>query len=129
MSALDRARAIAPLLRERAAEGEAARTMPRDLVDKVRKAGLFQLAMPASLGGPPEEPETILEVMEELSAADASAGWTIFIGNSTGFMAWLDPEVARELLAIRPDPVVASVFAPSGQAVPAGDKTLTVSGR
>jgi indole-3-acetate monooxygenase len=57
------------------------------------------------------------------------AGWTTFIGNSTGFVAWLEPDIARELLAIRPDAVVASVFAPSGQAVPAGDGAFTVSGR
>ena len=112
MSVLERAQALVPLLRERAAEGEAARTMPTDVVEEVREAGLFHLAMPASLGGPPEPPETILQVMEELSAADGSAGWTTFIGNSTGFLAWLEPGVARELLATRPDPIVASVFAP-----------------
>ena len=128
-SILERAQALALLLRDRAAEGEAARTMPADVVEEVRGAGLFHLAMPASLGGPPEEPETIIGVVEELSAADGSAGWTTFIGNSTGFVAWLEPDVARELLAIRPDPVVASVFSPSGQAVPAGDRTLTISGR
>jgi len=129
MSILERARALAPLLRERAMDGEAARTMPSDVVEKVREAGLFHLAMPASLGGPPEEPETIVRVIEEVSAADGSAGWTTFIGNSTGFVAWLEPDVARELLALRPRPVVASVFAPTGQAVPADDGTFTVSGR
>ena len=129
MTVLERARALAPLLRDRAAEGEAARTMPADVVDTVREAGLFHLAMPASLGGPPEEPETIVRVIEEVSAADGSAGWTTFIGNSTGFVAWLEPDVARQLLAVRADPVVASVFAPTGQAVPGGDGTFTVSGR
>lgn len=129
MSIVERAQSLAPLLRERAAEGEAANTMPADVVEKVREAGLFHLAMPASLGGPPEEPETILRVIEEVSAADGSAGWTTFIGNSTGFVAWLEPDIARELLAVRPDAVVASVFAPSGRAVPAGDGTLSVSGR
>jgi alkylation response protein AidB-like acyl-CoA dehydrogenase len=129
MTILERAKGLAPLLRERAAEGEAARTMPADVVEKVREAGLFHLAMPAALGGPPEEPDTVIQVIEEVSAADGSAGWTVFIGNSTGFVAWLDPDVARQLLAVRPDPVVASVFAPTGQAVPAAPGRFTVSGR
>ena len=114
MTILERAQALAPVLRDRAAEGEAARTMPADVVEKVREAGLFHLAMPASLGGRPEEPETILRVIEEVSAADGSAGWTTFIGNSTGFVAWLEPDSARERLAIRQEGVVASMFVPSG---------------
>ncbi len=126
---LEAARAVAPVLRERAAEAERARTLPADLVDKVREAGLFHMAMPTGLGGPPCDPATIVEVVEEVSAADGSAGWTVLVGNSSCFVAWLRPEVAAEMVSLRPQPLVASVFAPAGQAMAGEGGTFTVSGR
>jgi len=57
-----------------------------------------------------------VEIFEEISRADGSAGWTIVIGNSTAFFAWLDPAVARELIADQPDFVSTSMWAPLGQA-------------
>lgn len=129
MSLLESAKALAPELAERANEGEAERTMPPDLVEKVRAAGLFHLAMPSGLGGPPHDPATIIGVVEEVSRADGSAGWTTMIGNTTSFLAWLEPGVAKEMLAERTDATAAGTFAPSGQAVPNGDGSFTVSGR
>jgi alkylation response protein AidB-like acyl-CoA dehydrogenase len=129
IGALDSARELAPLLRDRAAEGEAARTMPPDVVDKVRGAGLFHLAMPSGLGGPPCDPATIADVVEELSAADGSAGWTVMVGNSTSFVAWLERDVAAEILSVRSNALTASVFAPAGQALAGDGSTYTVTGR
>jgi alkylation response protein AidB-like acyl-CoA dehydrogenase len=129
VTVLDRARELAPAIRDAAQEGEAQRTMPAELVERLRAAGLFHLAMPTGLGGPPEEPETIVKVIEEVSVADGSAGWTVLIGNATFFVAWLESDVAKEILAERPDMVVASSFAPTGQAVPNADGALRVSGR
>jgi alkylation response protein AidB-like acyl-CoA dehydrogenase len=37
--------------RARAREGEEMRTMPSDLVELAKSAGLFRLAMPRSMGG------------------------------------------------------------------------------
>ena len=61
--------------------------------------------------------------------ADGSAGWTIVIGNSTAFFAWLDPEVARELIGDDPDFVSTSMWAPLGRAAPDGSGRFAVSGR
>ena len=79
---LARADALAPEFRARAAEGETNRTMPADLAAKVKKAGLFRLSLPASLGGWEADPITLFEVIEKLSYADGSAGWTMLIGSS-----------------------------------------------
>ncbi|MCA1692653.1 MAG: acyl-CoA dehydrogenase family protein, partial [Actinobacteria bacterium] len=129
MTVLDAARELAPVLSERAAEGEEARTMPADLVEQVRAAGLFHMAMPEALGGPPRDPATIIEVVEELARADGSAAWTTLIGNATCFAAWLEPSVALKVLSTRPDGIAAGSFTPGGQAVPNGDGSFTVSGR
>ncbi|MBV8958997.1 MAG: hydroxylase [Actinobacteria bacterium] len=123
-----RAAAIAPALRERAAEGEALRTMPDDLVATIKRAGLFRLALPAVLGGWEAPPLVTFETIEALARADGSAAWTTFIGNTGTFLAWLDTDVARNLLEGDPDRPVAGTFAPLGRAVPSGGG-FVVSGR
>jgi indole-3-acetate monooxygenase len=118
-----------PEFSARASEGESLRTMPPDLVDRVKSAGLFRLALPRSLGGFELDPLTMLEMMELLSRADGSAGWTVLIGNSTAFFAWLEPSVAADMIGGNPNFCSTSMFGPLGQATPAGQDTFTVSGR
>lgn len=93
------------------------------------RAGLFALWLPRSLGGLELDPATIVRVIEELSYADGSAGWTTLIGTSTAFFAWLEPAVARELIDGRPYAASACVVASTGQAVPDGTGGFTVAGR
>ena len=126
---LARAAALAPEFRDRAAEGEANRTMPPDLAAKVKEAGLFRLSLPAALGGWEADPITIFEVIERLSYADGSGGWTVMIGCSPVFMAWLDPAVATKLLDGNPNICTTGVFAPLGRAVPEGTGSFRVEGR
>lgn len=128
-SALTAARALAPDLSLRAREGERLRTLPADLVAAARRAGLFGLATPRSLGGSELPPIAIVEVVEELCRADGSAGWTIMIGNSTAFLAWLDPDVACELLAGSTAPIGAAAFAPTGRLTPEGVDRFRLTGR
>jgi indole-3-acetate monooxygenase len=126
---LARAAALAPEFRARAAESEANRTMPADLAAKVKEAGLFRLSLPSALGGWEADPITIFEAIEQLSYADGSGGWTVLIGCSPVFMAWLDPVVAAKLLHGNPNVCTTGVFAPLGRAVPDGSGSFTVDGR
>ncbi|WP_410571693.1 acyl-CoA dehydrogenase family protein [Amycolatopsis sp. cmx-4-61] len=127
--AVTAARELAPELSARAVEAEQLQTLPRDLVERARAAGLFRLATPRGLGGQELPPATIVEVVEELSRADGSAGWTITIGNASAFLAWLDPAVAADLVAGSPDPVGGGVFAPAGRLTPDGDGKFALAGR
>lgn len=128
-AALDAARALAPEIRERAREGEQLRTMPPDLAAQVEAAGLFALWLPRSLGGLELDPATIVRIIEEISYADGSAGWTTVIGTSTAFFAWLEPDVARELIAGRPYSASTCVIAPTGSAMPDGTGGYLIGGR
>jgi alkylation response protein AidB-like acyl-CoA dehydrogenase len=125
---LDAAAELAVDLRARADETDRLRTVPADLIARAKASGLCRLALPASLGGLELDPLTILSVAERLAEADGSAGWTIVIANSTAFFAWLEPDVARDLLARR-GVASTSVFAPRRRAVPIGRDRLTVTGR
>jgi alkylation response protein AidB-like acyl-CoA dehydrogenase len=128
-SVLEAVRELAPELTERAGEAEALRTLPDDLVAKMKRAGLFRLALPRALGGRELDPTTIVEVVETVSRADGSAGWTLLIGNATAFFAWLDPAVAKGMIGDDPDFCSTSMFGPMGRAVPDGDDAFVVSGR
>lgn len=114
--------------RSAADEAEALRTMPPGLVDSARRAGLFRMAMPAALGGLELDPVSIVAAIEEVSHADGSAGWTVLVGNSTGFFAWLEPTAAKAMLDGAVDVVSTSMFAPLGRARRDGDD-LVIDGR
>ncbi len=124
MEILERATSVGIECRARADEAESLRTMPPDLVEMAKAAGLFRMAMPASLGGLELEPVAIMNVIEELSRADGSAGWTVLIGNSTAFFAWLDQGVAASMLGNSTHVISTSMFAPMGRAQRRGDDLL-----
>jgi alkylation response protein AidB-like acyl-CoA dehydrogenase len=128
-SLLGSARALSGEISAHAQEGERLCTMPTTLVDRIRDAGFFHLGMPAAIGGLEVDPLTIVAVIEELSRADGSAGWTAFIGNTTTFTAWLDPLVAKEMVAEQATFLASGAFAPTGTARPDGDGRLVVDGR
>lgn len=89
---------IAPVLREHSEEAEAARHLSQPVVDAMRWAGVFRMAMPAAWGGPELDVCTQVEVIERLARADASAAWCAMIGTESGFFAsYLDESAARTL--------------------------------
>lgn len=119
---------VAAHARAGADEAEQLRTMPPDLVEQTRAAGLFRMAMPASLGGLELDPISIVTAIETVAQGDGSAGWTVLIGNSTAFFAWLEPHAAKEMLGESTDVASTSMFAPVGRARRDGDE-LVIDGR
>lgn len=120
---------LAPRLSARALEAERAGTMDPDLVAEAKAAGLFRLGLPASLGGWEFDPAAIFSVIERLSHADGSAGWTVAAGNGSTLLAWLEPDVARAILVEGPDVAASGVTAPLGRAEAVDDGTFRVHGR
>jgi indole-3-acetate monooxygenase len=121
-------RSLAPTIAARAAEGEAARRLPADLLAALRDAGCFRLSMPESHGGLGADLTTTLTLLEALARADAATAWTVMIGGN----AWIDlaclPRPTFDKVFDRPDVVVAGVFAPSGTIRPVAGG-YRVSGR
>jgi indole-3-acetate monooxygenase len=128
--ALGTARGIAPELSARAREIEQRGTLPADLVDRFRAAGLFRLLQPRALGGLELSPAEVIDVVATLCAADASSGWTALIGmGGLAFTAWLDPGVAAGLFGADAEVTIATVFAPNGRLASAGGRRFDLSGR
>jgi indole-3-acetate monooxygenase len=118
---------LSPSIGARAAEIEAARRMPRDLLDDLIDTGCFRLLLPESHGGASADASTSLAVIEALARADASTAWIVMIGSG----AWLDlaglPRATFDAL-FTDDAIVAGVFNPAGSIEP-GDDGYHVTGR
>lgn len=118
-SPLDIAKNLAPLIRGNANAVDAARELPRPLFETLADAGLFQLALPGSLGGRELDLPTYLKVLEELGKADASTAWTINQGGLFAAFAStrLPLEFAREVWMGKPRAVVSNTPTPAARAV------------
>jgi alkylation response protein AidB-like acyl-CoA dehydrogenase len=126
--ALARAQAAAAAIAPRAAEIEAARRLPAEVVRALVDAGIFKLVLPRALGGGEASAATLLACIETIAAADGSAGWCAMIGTTSSLMsAFLDEALARSVYGPA-DAITSGVFAPMGRAqrTAAG---LRVSGR
>jgi indole-3-acetate monooxygenase len=112
---LANARAIAPVLREEADEGERIRRLTPRTVEALRSAGTFRMFRPRAWGGPEVDVPTQIEVFETLAQADGSAAWCAMIGGSGSFMTrFLDDAVGRDLFR-DPDTIMAGWAMPAGQ--------------
>ena len=82
-------------------------------------AGLFQMYLPRSMGGPELPPLTVFRAIEEVSKVDGSVGWCAMIATGVlAFAGWLPAEVGRALCGQPPDLRVAGSLRPQGQATP-----------
>ena len=125
---LETVRALSAGIAARSDEFEAARRLPADLAATLAAAGLFRIALPASLGGLELPPAEIVETIEALAMADASVGWCLMIGATTTLTAaYLPRSLAAEIFA-DPAVITGGVFAPMGKAVVEGEH-YRVSGR
>jgi alkylation response protein AidB-like acyl-CoA dehydrogenase len=126
---LDAVRGLAPRIAGRAVEFEAARQLPRDLIDDLSAAGCFRMLVPRSHDGSGLDLVSAMRVFEELSRADASVGWTVMtLASSWRDLGGLPRATFDALYAGGPDVIIAGVFSPSGVAVPEGEG-YRVSGR
>ena len=78
-----RARDLQPLVRAHADEAERDRTLPRVVVDALGEAGLFRICVARAHGGFEADPVTTVKVIEAISEADGSTGWSLMIAVET----------------------------------------------
>jgi alkylation response protein AidB-like acyl-CoA dehydrogenase len=116
-------RELAPHVTSRAAEIEAGRRIPPDLVEALRSTGVFRMFVPQSHGGLELDLPTALEVFATLSRLDGSVGWTAMIGaGSAIFVPYLPRETYDQVYQNGPDMIIAASAQPAGmaEAVPGG---------
>ncbi len=110
-------RELAPGIAARAAEIEAGRRIPPDLVQALKSIGIFRLFVPQSHGGLEVDLPTALEVVAALGRIDGSVGWTAMIAStSANFMPLLPRATYEHLYRNGPDVIVAGSGQPGGTA-------------
>src|SRR4030088_485478 len=116
-------RELAPLVTSRAAEIEAGRRIPPDLVKALRSMGVFRMFVPQTHGGLELDLPTALEVIATLGRLDGLVGWTAMIGaGSAIFLPYPPRETYDQVYRNGPDMIIAASAQPAGmaEAVPGG---------
>ncbi len=114
-----RAKAMVPEIRELAEETERNRTIPPEIIGKIRAAELLRTCRPKEFGGFEYDAVVALEIALAVSAACASTGWALNGALSNGISFGHFPiETQRELWGGGNDPFTCACFAPTGTALP-----------
>ena len=116
---VQRAKELQPLVREHALEAEEQRHLPDVVAKAMAEAGLYRVAVPASLGGGEVHPREQIRVIETIAEADGATGWNLMIGiEATGMAsAGLPPETAAEIFR-DPHTIFSGALNPKGRALP-----------
>jgi alkylation response protein AidB-like acyl-CoA dehydrogenase len=96
---------------------EALRRVPTAIAEALAKAGLLQMFLPRSMGGPELPPLVAFRAVEEISRADGSIGWCTMIASAvSSSMGWLDSGVGRQMAGTPADLRLAGSIRPQGRA-------------
>jgi len=108
---------LAPAVRAARTDTEQMRQTPPSLAAEITRAGIYQMYLPHSVGGPETPPLTAFRVVEELSKADGSVGWCVMIATALSLsVGRLPAEVGRELAGTPADYRAAGSARPGGRA-------------
>jgi len=115
--AMRRARALVPILRERADRGEALREIPRETIDDLHRTGLLRFHQPRRWGGMELEFVSLFDIPTEIGRGCASTAWNVAnLGVHHWMLALYDERAQEEVWSKNPDALIASGIAyPQGR--------------
>ena len=99
-------------IRARRDEFHKLRHIPIDIVRKFQEAGVYRAFVPTRFGGDGCSPAEFCRLVEEISTADASAGWVASFGVSATYLAALPTETYASIYGADPDTVFAGGMYP-----------------
>lgn len=114
---IGRARAIAPLLRERAPEAQAGRRVPQATIADYHETGLIRIAQPKRYGGFEMGWDVLCEISQILAEADGSQAWIQRIMADHAQMVSTFPAEAQEdVWGKNSRALISAAFDPVGRA-------------
>ncbi len=115
---LEKARALVPAVRERAADGEALRRLQPETERDLHAAGLFRVLQPARIGGDEFDYVALVDFSEALACGDASVAWVFAnLASHHWMLAMFSAAAQARLWGADPDVLIASAFIfPCGKA-------------
>ncbi|MFL9892991.1 acyl-CoA dehydrogenase family protein [Paraburkholderia sp. RL17-381-BIF-C] len=93
--------------------------VPRDVIAKLKRAGVYRAATPRRFGGDALAPAVFLDMIERIAAADGSAAWVASFGSANVYLAALPLHTQAQIYAGGPDQVFAGGLFPVQPAQPA----------
>lgn len=130
LSPIERVRAIRDLIEGCAARDEEATELSREITDALYDAGIFALVTPRELGGEEAHPDTMIDVIRELSYYDGSTGWyagAVMTGGAVAG-AYLGEQAIDRIFRSGGMKLCAGQAMPNGRAIREGDG-YRISGR
>ena len=126
---VDRARSLAPLLAEHAAESEVLRHPTDTVMRAIEDAEIFKLMVPTRYGGFGLDMDAFVEVVLALAEGDASLAWvTSFLIEHNWMLCCFPETFQKELYRDQSYVLAPGMIAPSGRARPATGGAI-LSGR
>ncbi len=112
-----RARALLPLLRKNAAEGEQNRRVLDESIQAMEDAGLFKIVAPKRYGGYETSIRTMLEVSSTVAEGDGATAWVLGLTNVCVWLIGLYPERAQSEVFAKENAKVCGVLTPTATTV------------
>lgn len=113
---IQRARALGPVLRERAARADQERMVPAETIKDFQEAGFFRILQPARWGGLELDPQVFFQVQWTIAEACPSSAWVLGV---VGVHAWqvavFPLEAQEEVWGADRSTLVSSSYAPTGK--------------
>jgi 3-hydroxy-9,10-secoandrosta-1,3,5(10)-triene-9,17-dione monooxygenase len=115
---VQRARALAPKLRERAVKAERDRNIPRESVEEYIDAGLMRTIMPKRWDGYEHDHEVAFDIAIELGRSTCgSSAWCLnYLSDHAGILAHFPDEAQHDVWSENRDACIATSAAPTGKA-------------
>lgn len=112
---LARARALQPVLKERAAQCALDAKVPEETIADFQAAGFFKILQSEAYGGYEMDPQVYYSVVIEIAKACMSSAWVLsVIGVHNWQLNLFDPEAAKEVWATDSSVLISSSYAPVG---------------
>ncbi|MFI1828861.1 acyl-CoA dehydrogenase family protein [Streptomyces sp. NPDC020412] len=115
---VERVREHLPLIRAHAHRAEQQRRVTGEVLKALSDAGVLRMGVPRHYGGYQSSLRTQIDVLNEISVACGSAGYTAMIQVGTAFIAALFPDEAQDEIFTVPDVRISGTLIPSSKAVP-----------
>src|ERR1700733_9588351 len=93
--------------------------VPRDVIAKLKQAGVYRAATPQRFGGDALAPADFLDMIERIAMVDGSAAWVASFGSANVYLAALPLATQAQIYADGPDQVFAGGLFPVQAAQPA----------
>ena len=115
-----KARALQPLIREFAQQGEDDRRVADEVIAALKDAGLLHISIPRRWGGYGANFRTFIDTVAEIARADGATGWvSALLNSSTWFVTLFSDQAQEEVFGANPRALASAVLSPGGPFVQA----------